>query len=102
MKKLKIAVDVLSIREDGSAGGATGFAIELIKGFAMTTGVQTMVLCGDWNEKVLRKLLPNNVQFCQVVGEKKFTGIGRIDRLLNRIRRKFYNNSMSLSKCFAQ
>lgn len=97
MKKLKIAVDVLSIREDGSAGGATGFAIELIKGFAMTTGVQTMVLCGDWNEKVLRKLLPNNVQFCQGVGEKKFTGIGRIDRLLNRIRRKFYNNSI-LSK----
>ena len=27
---MRIAVDVLSIREDGSAGGATGFAIELI------------------------------------------------------------------------
>lgn len=91
---MKIAVDVLSIRADGSAGGATGFAVELIKGFAATPGVQTMVLCGDWNIKLLKELLPNHVQFCQVAGEKRFTGIGKIDRILERVARKFHSGSV--------
>lgn len=85
---MKIAVDVLSIREDGSAGGATGFALELIKGFARTPGVQVMVLCADWNIDLLKKCLPGNIQFCQMVGDSKFTGIGRIDRRINQVVRK--------------
>lgn len=85
---MKIAVDVLSIREDGSAGGATGFALELIKGFARTSGVQVMVLCAEWNIKLLREWLPDNIQFCQVVGDKKITGISKVDGVLNRFARK--------------
>ena len=85
---MKIAVDVLSIREDGSAGGATGFALELIKGFAKEPQVQVMVLCADWNIELLKKCLPANVQFCQMVGDTKYTGIGRIDRRINQVVRK--------------
>ena len=91
---MKIAVDVLSIREDGSAGGATGFALELIKGFAKTPGVQVVVLCADWNVKLLKKVLPSNIHFCQVVGEKKYTGIARIDNFLNRIANKLQAGSV--------
>lgn len=94
---MKIAVDVLSIREDGSAGGATGFALELIKGFARSSNVQVLVLCADWNREVLKKCLPGNVQLCQVVGETRYTGIGRIDRRINQIVRKFRTGSV-LSK----
>ncbi len=91
---MKIAVDVLSIREDGSAGGATGFALELIKGFAQKEGVKVMVLCAEWNSKLLKKVLPGNIQFCQVVGEKKYTGIGRVDRLINRVFHKMRSGSL--------
>ena len=44
---MRIAVDVLSIREDGSAGGATGFAIELIHGLADEPGNIVFALCAD-------------------------------------------------------
>lgn len=91
---MKIAVDVLSIREDGSAGGATGFALELIKGFAKTSGVQVMVLCADWNIELLKKCLPNNIQFCQVVGDFRYTGIGRVDRRINQVVRKLRSGSV--------
>lgn len=91
---MKIAVDVLSIREDGSAGGATGFALELIKGFAKSPKVQVMVLCADWNIELLKKCLPANVQFCQMVGDAKYTGIGRVDRKINQIIRKLRSGSV--------
>lgn len=91
---MKIAIDVLSIREDGSAGGATGFALELIKGFARTPGVQVMVLCAEWNFNLLRKCLPNNVQFCQVVGNRKITGRARIDGALNRLIQKINSGGL--------
>lgn len=94
---MKIAIDVLSIREDGSAGGATGFALELIKGFAKTSGVQVMVLCADWNIELLKKCLPNNIQFCQMVGDSRYTGIGRIDRRINQVVRKM-RSGYSLAK----
>lgn len=94
---MKIAVDVLSIREDGSAGGATGFALELIKGFAKTPGIQVLVLCANWNVKLLKKVLPGNVEFCQVVGERRYTGIARIDGYINRLFNKVQNGSV-LSK----
>lgn len=88
---MKIAVDVLSIRKDGSAGGATGFALELIKGFASRKDIQVMVLCADWNIDLLKKVLPGSVQFCQVVGDRKITGISKIDRRLNGLFRKVHS-----------
>ena len=91
---MKIAVDVLSIREDGSAGGATGFALELIKGFAKRQDVQVVVLCADWNINLLRKALPGNVQFCQAVGDKKITGIAGVDRRINQVLRKMRAGSI--------
>lgn len=91
---MKIAVDVLSIRPDGSAGGATGFALELIKGFASKRDIQVLVLCGDWNIKYLKECLPKNVQFCQVVGECYLTGIGIVDRIINRMRQKLQSKSV--------
>lgn len=91
---MKIAVDVLSIREDGSAGGATGFAIELIKGFAKRPNVQVVVLCAEWNINLLKKILPGNVQFCQMVGNKKITGISFIDTKLNQVLTKLYSGNV--------
>ncbi|NLL77152.1 MAG: glycosyltransferase family 4 protein [Clostridiales bacterium] len=91
---MKIAVDVLSIRPDGSAGGAMGFALELIKGFAAKPDIQVLVLCADWNISYLKGLLPKNIQYYQVLGEYKLTGIGRIDRIVDRIRQKIYSNSV--------
>lgn len=91
---MKIAVDVLSVRPDGSAGGATGFALELIKGFASRQGVQVMVLCGDWNIKYLKEYLPKNVQFCQVMGERHGTGIRILDRAINHLRLKLQNRQV--------
>lgn len=91
---MKIAVDVLSIRPDGSAGGATGFAIELIKGFATRQNVEVLVLCGEWNIKYLKKILPSTVKYKQVIGTRKYFGISRIDRVINKITRSFEKKDM--------
>ncbi len=91
---MKIAVDVLSIRPDGSAGGATGFALELMKGFAARQGIQVLALCGDWNIRYLRDCLPKNIQFCQVMGDYHLTGIGLIDRIVDRMRRKLQSKAV--------
>lgn len=95
---MKIAVDVMSIREDGSAGGATGFAIELIKGFAARQGVQVVVLCADWNEALLRKCLPGNVDFCVMTGNRKYTGNARIDGFIEKVRNRIKKESILLAK----
>ena len=55
---MNVAVDVLSIRPDGSAGGATGYAIELIKGMAKRKDIKVTVLCADWNIEYLSGILP--------------------------------------------
>lgn len=94
---MKVAVDATSIREDGSTGGATGFALELMKGFAEAPDLQVMVLCADWNMKLLKRELPNNVQFYQMAGEAKYTGISRIDRQINRMMQKL-NSGSALAK----
>ena len=91
---MKIAVDLLSIRPDGSAGGATGFALELIKGFASRQDNQVMVLCADWNIKFLRTFLPKDVQLHQVIGKPNITGIEIVDKVLNRIRQKMESKSI--------
>lgn len=91
---MKIAVDVLSIRSDGSAGGATGFALELIKGLASRQGIQVVVLCGDWNIKYLKECLPKNIQFIQVTGRGWNIGIGIIDHIIDRIRSKLRKKSV--------
>lgn len=72
---MNIAVDVLSIRPDGSAGGATGYAIELIKGMALHNGIKVFVLCADWNIEYLSGILPDNVELRQMTGTRQGTGI---------------------------
>ena len=42
-----VAVDVLSIRPDGSASGATGYAKELIKVMAKRKDIKVTDLCED-------------------------------------------------------
>lgn len=91
---MKIAVDVLSIRPDGSAGGATGFALELIKGFAAKQDIQVVVLCGDWNIEYLKECLPKNVRFCQVAGQSRYTGISIVDRIINWLNSKLQKKSI--------
>lgn len=86
---MKIAVDVLSIREDGSAGGATGFAIELINGLAEEPGVEVCALCGDWNEKILKKQLSHKVKLVRKAGGFHPTGIKCIDLRLERFFDRF-------------
>lgn len=80
---MNIAVDVMSIRVDGSAGGATGFAIELIRGFAAREDVNVFVLCADWNIAYLGEILPKNVTLCQMTGKRFNCRIGIVDRVLN-------------------
>lgn len=82
---MKIAVDMLPVQEDGSNGGATAVAIELIKGFAAAPGVRVLVLCADRNIKFLKKMLPGNIQFWRVEKNRFFTEIGRITGILKRI-----------------
>lgn len=94
---MKIAVDVLSIRPDGSAGGATGFALELIRGLASRQEVQVLVLCADWNIKYLKANLPKNIQFYQVMGEYCLTGVAGIDKVINWIKQRLQSKSV-LSK----
>ena len=88
---MNIAVDVLSIRVDGSAGGATGFALELIKGFAALEDNKVVVLCADWNIEYLKSILPSNIIFCQMTGQGVNTksniinkGIMYIDNMLRK------------------
>lgn len=77
---MNVAVDVLSIRPDGSAGGATGYAIELIKGMAKRKDIKVTVLCADWNIEYLSGILPQKVTLRQMTGNTKETGI----KILNR------------------
>jgi len=85
---MRIAVDVVSIREDGSAGGATGFAIELIRGLSNVPGNTVFVLCADWNANTLKKSLPTCVRFLQIIGRKETTGIVLIDKTLSKLEQK--------------
>lgn len=86
---MRIAIDLTPVRPDGSAGGATGFAIELIKGFSAVQGVQVMVLCADWNIKLLKNSLPMGIQLCKMTGGIKITGIAPIDNFIDRLISKF-------------
>lgn len=82
-----IAVDVLPIRPDGSAGGAAGFAVELITGIANRQGIEVLVLCGAWNRDYLQKILPASVRLIQIEGSRTYTGIARADRIIDKIMR---------------
>ena len=82
---MRLAVDVLSIRPDGSAGGATGFAIELIKGLMKRKGIQVFLLCSEENISYLKEEISFPVRFLQVTGNIKFLGIPKLDRFLNRV-----------------
>ena len=81
---MRIAADLLSIRPDGSAGGATGFSIELLKGIAAQDQTDLIVLCAEWNYDYLKKQFPHKIELLQMMGEKRIIGIKKIDHILNR------------------
>ncbi len=85
---MKIAVDVLPIRSDGSAGGAAGFAVELIAAIAKLPDIEVIVLCGSWNRDYLRNILPASVRLIQMEGTKSYTGIAAADRLIQKITKR--------------
>lgn len=89
-----IAVDVLPVRPDGSAGGAAGFAVELITGFAKRPDIEVLVLCGGWNKEYLQKMLPSSVRFLQMEGNRKYTGIAAADRFINKVMRHLMDSSV--------
>ncbi len=83
---MRIAVDLLPIRPDGAAGGATGFAIELVKGLSKKQDVSIVVICAEWNKSYLEEELPSNIDFFQSnVTTKRYTGRIRVDALINRV-----------------
>lgn len=91
---MRIAVDVLSIREDGSAGGATGFAIELIRGLADEPGNTVFVLCADWNIGLLKEILPKKICFLQIVGADEQQKTGPVNKILSKLRYKLKANGI--------
>lgn len=84
-----IAVDVLPIRPDGSAGGAAGFAMELITGISKISGVEVLALCGEWNREYLQKRLPASVRLMQMEGDRAYTGFAPADRMIRKLMRYF-------------
>ena len=90
---MRIAVDVLPIRPDGSAGGAAGFATELITGLSKRSGVEVLVLCGEWNRTYLQQILPSSVKLIQMAGDRTYTKIAAVDRLIQKIMRHFGTRS---------
>lgn len=84
---MRIAVDVLPIRPDGSAGGAAGFATELITGLSGREGVEILVLCGSWNRAYLQNILPSNVKLIQMEGDRTYTKIRIVDRIIQKMLR---------------
>lgn len=80
---MKIAVDIEAISKDGSAGGITGLALELIKGFAEKADV--LALCTHANIDFLRKVLPPNVEFECIDSMRKRNGTNIIGRIIERI-----------------
>ncbi len=95
---MRIAVDVLPIRPDGSAGGAAGFATELITGLSKRSGVEVLVLCGEWNRTYLQHILPSSVKLIQMAGDRTYTKIAAVDRLIQKIMRRFGTNG-KLKSC---
>ncbi len=87
-----IAVDLSPIRPDGSAGGATGFAIELVKGLSQRSDISILVICADWNVEYLKKELSRNVEYYQINGTRRITGRVEIDAVINRIIRHMPGN----------
>ena len=85
---------MLSIREDGSAGGATGFAIELIRGLADEPGNIVFALCADWNIDLLKEILPKKIRFLQIAGADKQLKTGLANRILSKLRYKIKANGI--------
>lgn len=68
---MKIAVDLTPVRPDGSTGGATGVAVELLKELMKNTYVKLVLLCATWNNEYLREIFGNKVEYKLTVGEGK-------------------------------
>lgn len=82
---MRIAVDLTPIRPDGSAGGVTYVAIELLKAVIEQKNIKLILLCADWNKVYLSKIFGNKVEYKLVITDGSNT---RWRRLLRRILRK--------------
>lgn len=60
---MKIGIDVTPIQSDGSAGGATGVAIELIKGLIKENNIQIVLVCSKENYNYLKNIFNNLVKY---------------------------------------
>ena len=64
---MRIAVDLTPVRPDGSAGGATGVAIELLKALVKQQDIKLILLCADWNIENLQKVFADQVEYKEVI-----------------------------------
>ncbi len=101
---MHIIADLLSVRKDGSAGGATGFAIGLINNMLERGGTAVTVICRPESKDFLRKKLRKQVRIksvgnCRIfrmvfafkrVGDILFCPFGAID---------FYNKKIPTVSC---
>lgn len=71
---MRIAVDLVPVRPDGSAGGVTGVAIELLKALLKRENVELVLLCADWNREYLFIVFGKSVEYNLVATENKNTG----------------------------
>lgn len=78
-----VAMDLTSIRPDGSSGGANGFAIELTKGL-VESGLKVVVLSANWNTKYLKELFGDRVAVVEMIGKEKSK---LYNRIFNKLRR---------------
>mgnify|MGYP004608342093 FL=1 len=82
---MNIAVDVIALNGDGSAGGITWMAMELIKGFADYGNTNVTVLCRAENIDFLRTYIGTKVQYKKVSPENKKQNPNIINRTFNRL-----------------
>lgn len=101
---MHIIADLLSVRNDGSAGGATGFAIGLINSMLERGGVTVTAMCRPESKDFLRKKLGKqarikSVESCKIfgvafalkrAGDILFCPFGSID---------FYNKKIPTISC---
>ncbi len=81
---MRIAVDLTPIRPDGSAGGATGVAIELLKAMVSQKKAELVLLCADWNREYLRDIFGNTVEYKEVLKGRGAAKKNIFSRVINK------------------
>lgn len=82
---MKIAVDLTPIRPDGSAGGATGVAVELLKAIVNGKEAELVLLCADWNIDYLRSVFGNKVEYKVVLTNQEQVRRNIVYRAFNKL-----------------